>query len=114
MTQSLLALRRHYAITNGVVDLNIDKTFALYCINSFASRSPALNAALRRLYALCRALSLTLRERWLASLANWWADKLSRDRDRTDWRSSPLVLSRLTARYGPHKVDLFATSLDTH
>lgn len=114
VTQSLLALRRHYAITNGVVDLNIDKKIALYCINSFASRSPALNAALRRLYALCRALGLTLRERWLSSLANWWADKLSRNRDRTDWRLSPSMLSRLTARYGPHEVDLFATSLDTH
>lgn len=114
VTHSLLSLRRHYVIANGVVDLDIDNRVAMYCINSFASRSPALNAALRRLYALCRALGLTLRASWLDSLANWWADKLSKDCDRTDWRLSTSVFSRLTAQCGPHEVDLFATSLNTH
>lgn len=84
------------------------------CISSFASRSPAINVALRRLYALCRTLGLTLRASWLASLANIWAGRLSRDRDRTDWRLCPAVFARLEALYGPHEADLFATCLDTH
>lgn len=114
VTHSLLALHRHHAIHDGLIDLAIDSRVAMSCINSFASRSPALNAALRRLYALCRSLGLTLRASWLASLANIWADKLSRDRDRTDWRLSPSVFARLNGLYGPHEVDLFATSLDAH
>lgn len=114
MTQSLLALHHHYAICDGVVDLRIDSKVAMFCINCLSSRSPALNAALRRLYALCPTLGLTLRASWLASLANLWADKLSRDHDRTNWRLSTSAFSRLSARYGTHEVDLFATCLNAH
>lgn len=112
VTHSLLAFHHHYGLRDGLIDLSIDSRVAMSCINSFASRSPALNAALRRLYAVCRTLGLTLKASWLASLANIWADRLSRDPDRTDWRLCPRLFARLVARYGPHELDLFATSLN--
>lgn len=84
ITHSLLALHHQYDICDGLVDLQIDGRVAMSFINSFSARSPALNVALRWLYVLCRTLGLTLRASWRASLANIWADRLSRERDRTD------------------------------
>lgn len=114
VTLSLLSLSPLCPLTNGAIDLVVDSRVALSCISAFSSRSPALTAALKRLYAVCRRLGLTLRASWIASVANLWADRLSRDRDRTDWRLCPRIFRRLDARYGPHEVDLFATSLNAH
>ena len=47
-------------------------------------------------------------------MAKVWADRLSRDRDRTDWQLHPALFHRLLARYGAQSVDLFASSLNTH
>lgn len=114
MTNSLLAMHQHYPVRDGAIDLRIDSRVAMSCINAFSSRSPALTAALHRLYTFCRSLGLTTRASWIASVANLWADRLSRDRDRSYWRLCPRVFNRLELLFGPHEVDLFATSLDTH
>lgn len=83
MTQALFSVHQHCDTCNGAVDLHIDGKVAISCINSFASLSPALNAALCRLYALCRSPGPTPRASWLASLAKIWEVRLSRGRDRT-------------------------------
>lgn len=114
VTQSILSLYPLCPIRDGAIDLVVDSRVALACINAFSSRSPAMTVALKRLYALCRTLGLTLRASWIASVANLWADKLSRDKDRTDWRLCSTLFSRLDARYGPHEVDLFASALNSH
>lgn len=114
VTLSLLALSAHCGISEGAVALKIDNTVALYCINSFSSRSPLLVAALRQLYAVAKRLSITISGTWVASVANLRADALSRDRDRTHWRLAPYLFRVLSQRYGEFDVDLFATHLDTH
>ena len=111
---SLLSLHRHFPIRAGELHLRIDNRVAMTCINHFSTRSAALAVELRRLYDLCKELGLSIRATWIASVANVWADKLSRDRDRTDWRLHPCLFRRLSARYGAHSVDLFASSLNTH
>lgn len=82
-------------------------------INAFYTSSPALAVELQLLYRLCRSLRLTLGASWVAAVANIWADKLSRDPDRTDWRLEPFLF-RLDFRYGPHEVELFADRHNTH
>lgn len=114
VTLSLLALSPHCGIAEGEVALRIDSTVALYCINSFSSRSPLLVAALRRLYAVAKRLSITISGTWVASVANIRANALSRDQDRTDWRLAPYLFQVLSLRYGPFDVDLFATNLNAH
>lgn len=114
VTQSILSWHTHHPIRDGAIDLLLDNQVAKACISAFSSRSAPLAAALHRLYRLCRRLRLTLRASWIASVANMWADKLSRDKDRTDWRLCPRLFAGLDARYGPHEVDLFATSLNAH
>lgn len=76
-TLSLLALAPHCGISEGTVALRIDSTVALFCINIFSSRSPRLVAALRRLYAVAKRLSITISGTWVASVANLRADALS-------------------------------------
>jgi len=55
---------------------------------------------------------VTLRASWLPSVANVWADALSRQSDRHDWRISDTIFSVLQRRYGPHTVDRFASPLN--
>jgi len=111
---SLLSLHAHFPIRDGELTLRIDNRVAMACINNFFSRSPRLSAELHKLHALCRSLWLSIRVSWIASVANEWADRQSRDRDRTDWQLHPALFRRLLARYGAQSVDLFASSLNTH
>ena len=111
---SILSLHAHHSLRGGELLLRIDNKVAMSVINAFSTRSPALSVELRLLYDLCRSLGLTIKASWIASVANVWADKLSRDPDRTDWRLAPSVFRRLDARYGPHEVDLFASPHNTH
>lgn len=46
----------------------------------------------------------------MPSVANVWADILSHQGDRDDWRVSARVFSQMTQRYGVHTVDLFAST----
>lgn len=114
VTLSLLALSPYCGISEGTVALRIDSTVTPYCINSFSYRSPRLVAALRRLYAVAKRLSITISGTWVAPVANLRADASSRDRDRTDWRLAPYVFWVLSQMYGRFDVDLFVTHLNTH
>ena len=110
----LLAFGSQLLGRRGVLHLRVDSRVAMHVINSFSSRSPALMSELRKLHTVVRSLGVTLRATWLASVANVWADRLSRQRDKDDWRLSRSVYARLAARYGEHTVDRFATALNTH
>lgn len=46
----------------------------------------------------------------MPSVANVWADILSRQGDPDDWRVSARVFSQMTQRYGVHRVDRFAST----
>lgn len=111
---SIEAFYRHFPLSGGELDLLIDNKVAMHVINACSTRSPALAAELRQLYVLCRTLGLSIRASWIPSLANIWADKLSRDRDGTDWRLAAPLFRRLDSLFGVHEVDLFAASNNTH
>jgi len=111
---SIMSLHALYPIRNGELLLRIDNRVAMSVINAYSTRLPALSAELKLLYELCRSLGLTLKAWWIASVANVWAKKLSRDPDRRDWRFLPSLFKRLSARYAHHEVDLFDSFLNTH
>jgi len=93
----------------GLLRLRVDSRVAMHVINGFSSRSPVLMAELRRLHAVALSYRVTLRAFWLPSVANVWADALSRRSDPGDWRLTSQVFTDLVQRYGRHTVDRFAS-----
>jgi hypothetical protein len=82
-------------------------------LTPLTSRSPQLMRELRRLWFQLDTLDITLVPRYIRSADNWWADSLSRDLDRSDWRLDPAVFQMLHRDWGPFSVDRFATQQNT-
>ena len=101
---ALLLQRRH-------VHFRGDNLVVTHVASSGTSRSPALMAETRLLFAALDSLFVTTTESWLSSAANARADQLSRLHD-----AGPLlrasVAASLLARFGPHTVDRFASASD--
>lgn len=95
-----------------VVRLLMDSMVNVHVVNNGTSKSAALMAELRVLHALCERDGVHLRASHLPSAVNYAADRLSRSRDSTDWSLSDRAFRRLEATYGPHTLDLFASSLN--
>ena len=114
MRLSILSMHAHHPIRGGELLLRVKNKVAMSVINAFSTRSPALAVDLRLPYELCRSLGLTFKASWIAGVASVWADKLSRDPDRTDWRLEPSLFRRIDARYGAHEVDILAARNNTH
>ena len=51
-----------------------------------------------------------IRPRYIRSASNVWADKLSREMDKGDWRLRPILFQLLDERWGLHTIDRFATA----
>lgn len=109
----LLAFGKQMAGRTGTLRLRVDNQVAMHVINSLSSRSAALMAELRRLHKVVQRLGITITATWIASVANVWADALSRQRDRDTWRLDNAIFQRLQDRYGTHTIDRFATALNT-
>jgi len=109
----LQSFRALMADRETIIRLKMDSTVAIGVINNGTSSSPTMMAELRRLHALTEAMGVVLRPEHLPSALNLWADRLSRERDSTDWTLSCPGFMRLEAKYGPHTLDLFATDLTT-
>jgi len=108
----LLAFGSQLLGEEGLLQLRVDSRVAMHVINGFSSRSPVLMAGLRNLHEVALLYRVALRASWLPSMANVWADTLSRKGDRDDWRLSDEMFARLQLRYGCHTVDRFATPLN--
>ena len=108
----LLAFGAQLLGEEGLLRLRVDSRVAMHVINGFSSRSPALMDELRKLHAVAQRYRVTLRASWLPSVANVWADALSRQSDRHDWRIADRTFSALQQRYGPYTVDRFASPLN--
>lgn len=83
-----LAVRTDLRVTMGV-------------LNAMCSRSPRLMEDVRRLHDTLHTTDLRVTATWLRSLASAFADRLSRDRDRTDWWLCPAVFATLALAWGP-------------
>lgn len=106
--QSFVGLLRAEADT--IVRLMINFLVGVHVINNGTPRSAALMQELRFLHAWCERHGVHLRASHVPSAVNFAADRLSRAADRTNWSLSDAAFHRLGAEYGPHTLDLFATS----
>jgi len=104
---------RHLIPAGTILRLRTDSMVALGVIRAGSSRSPVLMDEMRDLYELCSSMSVELRVEHVSSVLNEWADRLSRENDSTDWTLRPATFQRLDRLYGPHTVDLFASSANT-
>lgn len=99
---------------HGLLKIKTDNRVAMHVLNGFSSRSAALMTELHnlrvQLLRMCVALDVSL----IPSVANGWADALSRRRDRNTWRLAPAWFAALNKRWGRHTVDRFATCNDAH
>lgn len=104
---------KHLIPGGSVIRLRTDSMVTLGVMRAGSSRSPALMAEMRDLHELCSDMQVELRVEHVSSVLNDWADRLSRENDSTDWILGAAAFSRLDATYGPHSVDLFASSINT-
>lgn len=109
VTRALLSFR-HLIPAGSIIRLRTDSMVALFVMRAGSSRSPALMDEMRDLYNLCMEMDVELRIEHVFSALNEWADRLSREHDSTDWTLPPAAFSTLDATYGPHSIDLFAST----
>jgi len=109
---AILSFVEHLRPEGTVVRLMMDSLVSVHVINNGTSKSDAMMDELRRLQRVCSRFGVHVRASHLPSAVNHVADKLSRARDSTDWSLSDRAFRRLETMYGPHSVDLFATSLN--
>ena len=100
------ALRKRFA--NRHVVLLEDNTGVEYLLRHFSSRTPALQAELRRLSAILAANNITLEPIRVASADNP-ADAPSRYRSATQLTLASGVFTRIQRMHGLHTVDRFAS-----
>lgn len=94
----------------GLVRVRCDNMVVVNVLNNMTSRSLSLMHELRLLSALLDRLRCRLEASWLPTAENIWADKLSRDKDATDWRLNRSVFEALDRIWGPCTIDRFATA----
>lgn len=88
--------------------LHEDNMAVVSVLTHLTSRSPAMMAELRKLFFLLDSNDIRLRPRYINTAANIWADRLSRERDMSDWQLNPRLFRYLDRRWGAHTVDRFA------
>lgn len=109
VTRALLSFR-HLIPAGSIIRLRPDSMVALHVMRAGSSRSPALMSEMRDLFHLCNDMDVELRIEHVSSALNEWADRLSREHDSTDWTLLPAAFASLNAEYGPHSIDLFAST----
>lgn len=106
----LLSFVGHLREGATMVRIMMDSLVSVHEINNGTSKSEAMMAELRLLKRFCAQHGVQVRASHLPSAVNYEADRLSRSTDSTDWSLSDVAFRRLEAKYGPHTLDLFATS----
>ena len=60
-------------------------------LTHFTSRSPAMVSELRKLFLLIDEHDISIMTRYICSVANVWANRLSRETDNSDWQLATRV-----------------------
>ena len=97
-------------LAGHIVQLHEDNQAVVRILMTGTSRSPALTRQLRKLFDFCGLRGITLRPQYIRSHPNVMADRLSRMRDRDDWKLDPAVFEQASERWGRSAVDRFATA----
>lgn len=100
-------------LSNRNVLLHEDNQAVVSILTHLTSRSAVMMTELRKLWHLLDAHGISIRPRYIASAANIWADRLSRELDTEDWQLNPRIFRYLDSRWGPHTVDRFASMTNT-
>lgn len=101
-------------IRGKTVRLWEDNQAVVAILHSWTTRSPDILRVLRQLWLFLDTNNTSLDAKYISTHENVQADALSRLRDSSDWQLHPAVFADLDARWGPHTVDRFATTLNTH
>ena len=87
-----------------------DNQAVVRVLSGLTSRSPRMMEELRKLWWLLDVHDISLRAKYIRSAANVWADRLSRERDYTDWMLNPRVFRDIERAWGACTIDRFATA----
>jgi hypothetical protein len=87
-----------------------DNQAVIHILTGLTSRSPALMTELRKLWWLLDVNDIQLRAKYIRSAANVWADRLSRDRDSSDWMFNPRLCREIHHSWSACSVDQFASA----
>ena len=94
--------------------LREDNQAVVSVLTHLTSWSPPMMRELRLLWRELDTHDITLRAHYIRSGDNWWADSLSREADKGDWRLQRRWFLHLDSIWGPHTVDRFASRDNTH
>ena len=95
--------------------LRMDNTTAVTYVNKLGGTvSPKLNTIVRELWLWCMNRDITLIAEHLPGVLNTIVDQESRVmRDRSDRMLNPRIFNKIQQKWGPLKVDMFASRLTT-
>lgn len=109
-----LALRafRDAVFASTIIRPRTDSMVALGVLRGQSFHYLVLMDEYRSLHALCRNMGVEVRAEHLSSAFNAWGDRLSRERDTTDWTLRDASFSKLAAEYGQLTVERFDSYLN--
>jgi hypothetical protein len=87
-----------------------DNQAVVAVLTGLTSKSSALMSELRKLWWALDVNDISLRVKYIRSAANVWADRLSRERDFSDWMFNPDLFREVERAWGLCTVDRFATA----
>jgi hypothetical protein len=102
------------AIRGQKVMFVLDSLAAVYNLLKGGGPKDDLSLLVKSIWRQCVSIGVDASAEWISRNNNEYADFLSKYRDRADWRLNPDLFARIDARWGPHSVDRFATSHNTH
>ncbi len=78
------------------------------------SKKIYLNDIAKQLFWFCLEHRIVLHINWVPRELNQLANDASKLLDSSDWQLHPEMFAFLDGRWGPHSVDLFASSKNAH
>jgi len=90
-----------------------DNTIALAYINHMGGRIKELSDLSAEIWDFCLTKETYLQASYIPGEENVIADRLSRFKDRNDWKLNPEECQKVEVLWGPHDIDLFASKLNT-
>jgi hypothetical protein len=77
-------------------------------LTQLTSRSQAMISELRKLFLLTDEHDISIKTRYIRSVANVWAKRLIREIENSDGKLAARIFRYYDKRWGPHSIDRFA------
>jgi len=103
-----------YNISGQKVMFTLDSSAAVHNLLKGGGPKPDLSRLVKAVWKECVSLNSDAGAEWISRNKNEYADFLSKYRDRADWRLHRSVFEYLDTLWGPHTIDRFAASHNTH